>query len=326
MTTLFRRSALAAALSLAAVFAAPAAFAQQAPASTLGKPQAGWVRFMVGDAEVTALSDGTVTLDANGILTGVKPAHVNELLKAAHTGGSQLPTSVNAFLVKTGNQIVLVDTGAGAFFGPTLNKLQLSLKAAGYSPEQVTDILITHLHADHVGGLVSGETIQFPNATVHADQHELAFWLDKAKMEAAPKEAQGFFKMAQAALGPYQKAGKVAPFDGEVQLAPGLKSRPAPGHTPGHSFYVLESKGQKLVFWGDLMHFEEVQFPEPPITVSFDVDSKAARAQRLKAFAEAAKQGYLVAPAHVTFPGVGHLKKAGSGYVWLPLRYVNDAQ
>ncbi|HEV8690311.1 MAG TPA: MBL fold metallo-hydrolase [Ideonella sp.] len=323
MTTLFRRSALAATLALTAAFAGAPAFAQQAPAPVLTKPQAGWYRFMVGDAEVTALSDGTVTLESN-ILTGVKPAHVQELLKAAHATGA-LHTSVNAFLVKTGDKLVLVDTGAGTFFGPSLNKLQASLKAAGYMPDQVTDILITHLHADHVGGLVNGETIVFPNATVHADKRELGYWLDAAKMEAAPKEAQGFFKMAQAALGPYQKAGKVAPFEGEVPLAPGIKSWPTPGHTPGHSFYVLESKGQKIVFWGDLMHFEEVQFPEPPITVAFDVDSKAARAQRLKAFADAARQGYLVAPAHVTFPGVGHLKKAGSGYVWLPVRYVNDS-
>lgn len=318
--TLLKPLALAAALLATAPFAA----AQQAPAPTLAKTQAGWVRMMVGDAEVTALSDGSIVLQTN-ILTGVKPEHVNELLKQAHQTGP-LHTSVNAYLIRTGDKLVLVDTGAGTFFGPSLNKLPASLKAAGYTPDQVTDILITHLHADHVGGLVNGEALAFPNASVHADKAELDFWLDTAKMEAAPKEAQGFFKMAQAALNPYVKAGKVKPFTGATELVPGVRTQPTHGHTPGHSFYVLESKGQKLVFWGDLMHFEEVQFPEPSVTVAFDTDSKAAKAQRLAAFADAAKQGYLVAPSHVTFPGIGHLKKQGTGYVWLPVRYVNDAQ
>ncbi|WP_374567431.1 MBL fold metallo-hydrolase [Ideonella sp.] len=319
--TAFARSTLAIALATG-LWAGPAS-AQTLPAPTLAKAQAGYLRMMLGDAEVTALSDGTVVLDSS-ILTGAKPEHIKDLLNQAHQTGP-LHTSFNAYLVKTGDKLVLVDTGAGSFFGPTLNKLQAGMKAAGYTPDQVTDILITHLHADHVGGLVNGEAIQFPNAVVHADKAELDYWLDTAKAEAAPKEAQGFFKMAQAALTPYVKAGKVKPFEGATEMVPGIRTQPTHGHTPGHSFYVLESKGQKLVFWGDLLHFEEVQFPEPTITVAFDVDQKAAKAQRLAAFADAAKQGYLVAPSHVTFPGIGHLRKQGAGYVWLPVRYVNDA-
>lgn len=318
----FTRSAVAAALLATGLWAGSAS-AQTPPPATLAKAQAGYVRMMLGDAEVTALSDGSVVLDSS-ILTGTKPEHIKDLLNQAHQTGP-LHTSVNAFLLKVGDKLVLVDTGAGTFFGPTLNKLQASMKAAGYAPDQVTDIVITHLHADHVGGLVNGEAIQFPNATVHVDKADMDYWLDTAKMEAAPKEAQGFFKMAQASLNPYVKAGKVKGFTGATEIVPGVRTQPTHGHTPGHSFYVLESKGQKMVFWGDLMHFEEVQFPEPAITVAFDTDSKAAKAQRLAAFADAAKQGYLVAPSHVTFPGIGHLRKQGSGYVWLPVRYVNDA-
>lgn len=320
--TAFARSAVAAAL-LATGWWTGTASAQTPPPATLAKAQAGYVRMMLGDAEVTALSDGSVVLDA-GILTGTKPEHVKDLLNQAHQTGP-LHTSVNAFLLKVGDKLVLVDAGAGTFFGPTLNKLQASMKAAGYAPDQVTDIVITHLHADHVGGLVNGEAIQFPNATVHVDKADMDHWLDTAKMEAAPKDAQGFFKMAQASLNPYVKAGKVKAFTGATEIVPGVRTQPTHGHTPGHSFYVLESKGQKMVFWGDLMHFEEVQFPEPAITVAFDTDSKAAKEQRLAAFADAAKQGYLVAPSHVTFPGIGHLRKQGNGYVWLPVRYVNDA-
>lgn len=322
MTT---RTLLAAALAagfLAA--AAPSTFAQQAPAPVLAKPQAGWLRLMVGDAEVTALSDGSLTLQP-GILTGATQAEIEQHFKNAHMHGHPMHTSVNAYLIRHGGRLVLVDAGAGAFFGPSLNKLQGSLKAAGYTPDQVTDVLITHLHADHVGGLVAGENRVFPNATIRVDKRDTDFWLSAEKMNAAPQAAQGFFKMAQASLAPYQKAGKLAPFEGAVELAPGIRSQPTPGHTPGHSFYVLESKGQKLVFWGDLMHVEEVQFPAPQITVSFDIDSPAAKDQRLKAFADAAEKGYLVAPTHVTYPGIGRLAKEGTGYRWWPVRYVNDA-
>lgn len=319
-----KRPLLAAALA-ACCLSAPVAFAQQpAPAPVMSKPQAGWLRVMVGDAEVTALSDGILTLDP-GILTGATPAEVEQHLQNAHMRGHPLHTSVNAYLIRHAGRLVLVDAGAGGMFGPTAAKLLASLRAAGFAPEQVTDVLITHLHPDHVGGLVAGDKRVFPNATVRADKRDTDFWLSAEQMAAAPEDARGFFKMAQAALAPYEKTAKLAPFEGTLELAPGIRSQPAPGHTPGHSFYVLESKGQKLVFWGDLMHVEEVQFPAPQVTVSFDSDSPAARGQRLKAFADAAEKGYLVAVAHVTFPGIGRLAKEGTGYRWWPLRYVNDA-
>jgi glyoxylase-like metal-dependent hydrolase (beta-lactamase superfamily II) len=95
----------------------------------------------------------------------------------------------------------------------------------------------------------------------------------------------------------------------------------APGHTPGHSIYAVESKGQKLVLWGDLMHVAAVQFAEPSVTIQFDSDSKAAAAQRKKAYADAAKQGYWVAAAHLSFPGIGQVRAEGKGYVWFPANY-----
>ncbi len=102
---------------------------------------------------------------------------------------------------------------------------------------------------------------------------------------------------------------------------PGVKAQATHGHTPGHTFYVAESKGQKMVFWGDLMHVAAVQFENPGVTIQFDTDSKAAAAQRKKAYAEAAKQGYLVGIAHVSFPGIGRLRAQGSGYQWVPVNY-----
>ena len=275
---------------------------------------------MLGDFEVTAILDGTVALPVDKLLTNTKPAAVEQAL-ARHHLKTPLETSVNAYLVNTGSKLVLIDTGAAKLFGPTLGNLLGNIAAAGYKPEQVDEIYITHLHPDHVGGLMDGDKMAFPNATVRADQHDADFWLSEANMKKAPKEGQGFFQGAQASLNPYVKAGKFKPFEGDTELVPGIKASVTHGHTPGHSFYVAESKGQKMVFWGDLMHVAAVQFENPGVTIQFDTDSKAAAAQRKKAYAEAAKQGYLVGIAHVSFPGIGRLRAAGAGYTWVPVNY-----
>ncbi len=124
-----------------------------------------------------------------------------------------------------------------------------------------------------------------------------------------------------AALQPYQSAGRFRPFDGDTALAPGVRAVATRGHTPGHAIYVVESQGQKLVLWGDLMHVAAVQFPDPSVTIRFDTDPKAAAVQRKKAFADAAKQGLWVGSAHLPFPGLGRLRADGKGYDWIPANY-----
>ena len=124
-----------------------------------------------------------------------------------------------------------------------------------------------------------------------------------------------------ASLNPYVSAGKFKPFEGDTELVPGIRAQSAHGHTPGHVTYAIESKGEKLVLWGDLMHVAAVQFPEPSVTIQFDTDSKAAMAQRTQALADAAKAGYWVGAAHLSFPGIGHLRKQGGGYNFVPANY-----
>lgn len=287
-------------------------------------PQAGWYRLKVGDFEVTALSDGTAELPMDQLLTGTTPDKVKKALAAEYVK-SPMETSVNAFLVNTGTKLVLIDAGAGALFGPTLGKLVTSIKAAGYQPEQIEEIYITHMHADHAGGLVAGDKPVFPNAVVRAAKAEGDFWLSPANLEKAPADMKDFFKGAQLALRPYTSANKYKPIEGDdVELVPGVHALNAAGHTPGHTLYAIESKGERMVFWGDLMHVAAVQFPEPAVTIKFDSDSKAAAAQRKKAFADAAAKGYYVGIAHVSFPGVGHLRKEGAGYRWIPVNYSNS--
>jgi glyoxylase-like metal-dependent hydrolase (beta-lactamase superfamily II) len=317
MPLIHRAVALAAALFATGLGSIPAAHA----AAPQVKTQApGYFRMMLGDFEITALSDGTVALPVDKLLTRTTPAAVQKALARAGLT-APLDTSVNGYLINTGAKLVLVDTGAAGLFGPTLGNLVANLKAAGYQPEQVDEIYITHMHPDHVGGLMAGEQLVFPNATVRADQKDVDFWLSKTNFAAAPESAKGFFQGAMASINPYLAAGKFKPFDGDTELVPGVRAQTSHGHTAGHSTYVVESQGRKLVLWGDLMHVAAVQFAAPAVTIQFDTDPKAAALQRRRAFADAAKNGYYVAAAHLSFPGIGRLRTEGKGYAFTPVNY-----
>jgi glyoxylase-like metal-dependent hydrolase (beta-lactamase superfamily II) len=280
----------------------------------------GYYRMMLGDFEITALSDGTVDLPMNKLLTNTTPGKVDKALSKSFLK-SPVETSVNAYLVNTGNKLILVDAGAGTLFGPTLGKLLANLKASGYQPEQVDEVYLTHIHPDHVGGLMTSDKLAFPNADVRVDKRDADFWLSQANMDKAPADAKGSFQGAMASLNPYAKAGRLKPFDSGVELTLGIKAVSTPGHTVGHNAFVIQSKGQTLALWGDLVHVAAVQFEQPGVAIQFDTDSKSAVAQRKKAYTEAVKQGYLVAGAHLPFPGIGHVRTAGKGYAWVPVNY-----
>ncbi len=295
----------------------------QAAAPQVKGQAPGWYRMMIGDIEVTALSDGTVGLPVDKLLTNTQPGEVEHALQDNHLT-VPLETSVNGYLINTGSKLVLVDTGAAGLFGPTLGNLLANLKASGYQPDQVDEIYVTHMHADHVGGLMAGDQPAFPKAVVRAAQTEAGHWLSEANMNAAPESAKGFFKGAMASLNPYVKTGQFKPFEGDGELVPGVRAVAAQGHTPGHTIYVVESKGDKLVLWGDLMHVAAVQFADPAVTIQFDTDPKAAAPQRMKAYEDAAKGGYYVAGAHLSFPGIGRLRASGKGYVFMPANYTSN--
>jgi len=306
----------------AAVAAFVFAFATSAGAAApAAKSQApGFYRMTLGSFEITVISDGTVDLPMAEILKDMPRKDIDRLLARSFLG-NPIDTSVNTFLVNTGSKLVLIDTGAGSFFGPTLGHLIANLKAAGYTPEQVDEIYITHMHGDHIGGLITDGKATFPNAIVRADQHDVDFWLNPATLEKASKDEKGFVEAAQTAFKPYQDAGKLKPFEGDTELVPGVRSHASHGHTPGHATYIVESGGQRLVLWGDLMHVAAVQFPAPFVTIQFDSDAKAAKAARIKAFAEAAKQGDWIGAAHLPFPGIGHIRAEARGYAYVPANY-----
>ena len=235
--------------------------------------------------------------------------------------GETIPTSVNSFLINTGTHLILVDSGCGAFFGPALGQMVTNLKASGYTPDQVDEVVITHMHTDHLGGIVADGKAVFPHATIRVDQKDADFWLNQDNAKTADPHMKDMFSNAEKAVAPYKALGQFKPFQGKTEIEPGITAIPSYGHTAGHTAYSIESKGKKLLLVGDLFHIQAIQFPNPSVSLIYDADPKQAVAQRKQIFKDASEQGFLIGAAHLPFPGIGHVAKAKEGFQYLPIPY-----
>ncbi|WP_371322881.1 MBL fold metallo-hydrolase [Dechloromonas sp. ZY10] len=281
----------------------------------------GYYRLNLGQFEVTALYDGAIELDSK-LLKNASEREKQQLLARQFVKGPKVQTAVNAYLVNTGSKLILVDAGAAKLFGPSLGHIGDNLKAAGYSPEQVDVVLLTHLHGDHVNGLVTPDgQMAFPNAEIWSSKADSDFWLSEETAAQAPADFQAFFKMSRDAAAPYRAADKWHTYINERELLPGVFSVDTRGHTPGHASYRFVSGGQRLLVLGDLVHNHAVQFPRPEVAIEFDTDPQQAVAARKRIFDLAARQKLMVAGMHLPFPGIGHVRREGSGYAWVPAEF-----
>lgn len=315
-----RRSILKSALTglVTAPFVAPSLVFAKAPFAGVQAP--GFYRVEIGSVEVTALSDGTIALPLAKLYTNTSDQHAQDALNDAFLP-EMVPTSVNAFLVNTGERLVLIDAGTGTYLGPSLGKLASNIEASGYKLDDIDDVVLTHIHTDHSGGLMSKGKRTFSNATLRVNEREAKFWLSAANAKAATGIVKQHFGEADQCVTPYVEAGKFETFADNAAPVPGLGSMLYAGHTPGHSAITLESEGQKIVFWGDITHGDILQFDEPGVAIEFDIDQKAAVAARDAAFKQAVEGKYLVGGAHIAFPGIGHVRKDSTNYDWLPINY-----
>lgn len=279
--------------------------------------------FNIGDITVSALSDGFIAFDSALFATVSKEELQTALKRAFMDGKGKFLGAVNAYVARFGDRTVLIDSGAGTLFGPTLGMLPGQLTAAGVAPADIDVLAMTHLHPDHIGGLfgADGKPV-FPNATMLLHETEAAFWRDDAIRGQAPDGVKVFFDHARKALDAYK--GKTSLFSKDGEVLPGVQAMHLPGHTPGHTGFNLVSGDQNLLIWGDIVHAPALQFGHPEWSISFDVDQDKARTTRQKIFDQVSADRVRVAGMHLLFPGVGHVTKAASGYEFVAAQWDYD--
>lgn len=273
---------------------APAAPAVQSASSVDVHP------FAIGTLQAVALKDGDLTLDnAAGSSPWSDTAGVAEALRP--TGDVKIHLSIQPLLIRGDDKVVLIDTGAGGGMG-TANKLPASLAAAGVQPAQVTDILISHGHGDHVGGLVSNGVLAFPNATIR---------MSAAEWTALQADAQ------LAALIPIITP-RVEAFEPGAQVTPSITAVALQGHTAGHTGYEIVSGQDRLLYLGDALHSSIISVERPEYVNQWDFDSDAAIATRLAVLGRGATQSLRVYGVHFPYPGLGKFQRRADGFIWVP--------
>ena len=266
----------------------------------------------IGDIVVSTVSDGYL----DGLMTvvhGIPTEETARLLANGFRPGRR--TSVNCFIIHSAGRVALVDNGCGNKMQASSGRLLANLAAAGIGPGDVDTVIQTHLHPDHSNGLTddSGKAI-FANAEMVVHEDEIRHWHDDGAMSRADENSQlRNFRHAREQFAPYRDRAK--PFSASKEIFPGVTAMPLPGHTPGHTGYMISSGDESLFIWGDTIHVPEVQVPFPTATMAFDVDADQARATRSRVFDMVATDKLLIAGMHVHFPGLARLARRETGYV-----------
>jgi glyoxylase-like metal-dependent hydrolase (beta-lactamase superfamily II) len=295
-------------------------WAQNAPdLGTPPPPNPGFARLRIGDVEIVAINDGLARRPlAEGFVRDVPLSQVQAALAEAGLPTTHVDISFTAFVALLGERRVLMDTGNGQFGAPTTGRLLANLQAAGIAPESIDTVLITHFHGDHINGLRNrdGQT-PFTQAKVWVPEAEWNFWMDDARMNAAPEAMRGAFQNVRRVFGPI--AGEVQKFAADATLLPGLRAVSAHGHTPGMSMFQIESRGQRFLNVADLSNIPALFVRQPDWAVTFDMDPQAARAVRRKILGMAAQEGVTVGGYHFPFPAFGTIRTRGNGYDFAPV-------
>lgn len=275
------------------------------------------VHWSIGGYIVTSLSDGYFDMPLEHVITNLSPQDAEAaLLRAFRPVAPRL--DVNAYLMRrAGEAPILVDTGAGSAFGPTAGRLPAALAGIGVSPAEIGTVLLTHLHGDHVGGLLDANGQAFlRNAEVVIHKAEAAFWLQGAPGVGADQQSVDF---ARAAVAPYHDRLRLVE---EGNVAAGIGAVFLPGHTPGHCGYRIGEGEASLLIWGDLVNQPTIQSAYPEAGFFSDANPALAAGTRRNMMARAADEGLLVAGMHIEFPGFARVVPEGKGYRLVPPQWV----
>ncbi len=263
-------------------------------------------KFIVGDAVVWAIADSTSERDM-----AVFSKTPKELLDKYAPSG-KLPSAIMTFIIQKNGRNILVDAGLGA----DSSLLMPGMVEAGVSPDKIDTVLITHMHGDHIGGLLWGDQKAFPNAQVLIGRVEQDFWLSDDSMRRYP-DRKAAFEKCRRVVGVYGKA--VKSFEFNTQVLPGIVALDSSGHTPGHTSFLMSSGYEKMLFWGDLAHAADLQFPRPDQNASFDMDPVKSAKAREYFMGLAAREKMPIAGAHLPFAAIGEVEKTGiSSFKYIP--------
>jgi glyoxylase-like metal-dependent hydrolase (beta-lactamase superfamily II) len=311
---LTRRNMLAGA-SLAAASALPA----QAAAPATGKQAPSIYRYRVGEMELTAIYDGVWyrPIDEK-FIRKANYADVQRAMSDAFMPAEKLATPFTMLLVNTGKKLILLDTGTGGQVASTAGAFSQNLIAAGIDPKTIDQIVISHFHPDHINGIKTKDNdLIFPNAEIMVPAAEWAFWSDDANMRAAPDGLKIVFHNVRRIFNDIAK--DVTHYEPGKVVAPGVETVAAPGHTPGHTVFAIQSGKDAMMVLSDTTQHPALFARNPEWEPQFDIDGAAAVTTRKKLLDRVAADRMLVTGYHFPFPACGHIVKTATGYEHVPL-------
>ncbi len=280
----------------------------------------GFYRYKVGDITLTAINDGFARRPLDGFVRNAELAAVKTAMEQAFLPADALNITFTTLVVENGGKLTLIDTGNGDSGAPTSGTWMANFKAAGFDPKNVATVVFSHFHGDHINGFrLKDGTAVFPNAEVMVPAAEWAFWMDDAKMGAAPEAMKGAFAGVRRVFGPIAK--DVRQFEAGKEIMPGITAVAAYGHTPGHTAFAVTSGTGKLMIMSDVTNHPALFVRNPEWSAVFDMDGPQAAATRRKMLDMVSAERMQVAFYHAPFPATGHIAKTGNGYELVPVQW-----
>ena len=275
----------------------------------------------VGDYTIWPLNDGYLDIDQREVFVKEDPAALRQQLTGTKCVGDLIVRmQVHGYLVDTGEDLILIDTGSGDCGGATVGFLVDKLHSTGHDPSQVSLVLLTHLHWDHIGGLLAADgTPAFPNATICVPAIGAAYWRDPAQEALATDIIRPYFAIARKMLAPYESKGKLRLIQPGEIIVPGVTAIDASGHSPDHTAFLFTSDHKQVLFWGDIVHTAGIQFAKPEWFFAPDMDIQEAIMRKKSFFAKAADEFILIGGAHLPLSGLGYVSRTGDAFAWEPL-------
>jgi glyoxylase-like metal-dependent hydrolase (beta-lactamase superfamily II) len=335
MTVLTRRSVLTGAVAASTASALTPIVANSpavAAAPVAGKQAPSFYRYKVGTIECTQLADGIAVFPlAEGFVKNVKKEEVSKELQAAYLPGDKMTVFFNPLMVNAGSKLVVIDTGYGPVQPnqaalpiprpPLTGQFHDNLAAAGIDRKAVDIVIISHFHPDHVGGLLDASGASaFPNAEIKVPAPEAAFWMDDGNMSRAQGPLLAGFKNNRRVMDAVSK--QVTQYEWNKEVAPGITSTGTPGHTPGHTSFVVASGNSKILVQSDVTNNPYLFLRNPGWHVIYDMDGPKAEETRRRFYDMASAEKALIAGFHFPFPSLGHVEKDGpSNYRLIPIAW-----